>query len=342
MRGQRDGSRAGPVDRRSRTGSRYAASAMARTRVRTPFLGHRASNQVADLGPGESLAGIADAAPAGDGDEPPGTPAEPEGPGHDSPATDPEPPGTHSEPPGEDSPDQTSTLAAIADSVESAAGTVAQAVTQTTASLVRGATDLADGASRRFDERPGANARRQRRAAREPLPVLWQVHPEAVNAQRRDLGLVAVPVDQIRGTAVEGAQRAGDYLPIPRLRGTNWEARYARIRSAVNRMAMLPPIELLKTGDEYWVVDGHNRVAVARELGQIALDASVVELPLPGGARTAPDALIGGYLAEDIRDVRAAGSGRHSRTAGPTADLKSTEQLRREFGHDHPGEGGTT
>ena len=326
---------------------------MARARVRTPFHGHHASNELPDLGPGESEAGLADTAPTGDVQEAPNTAADPVGAGPDSPGTAPEPPGavsepqgtaakppgTAAEPPG-DGPDQASTLSAIADSVESAAETVAQVVTQTTASLVRGATDIAAGASRRFDERPGANARRQRRAAREPLPVLWQVHPEAVNAQRHDLGLVAVPVDQIRGTAVEGAQRAGDYLPIPRLRGANWEARYARIRSAVNRMAMLPPVELLKTGDEYWVVDGHNRVAAARELGQIALDASVVELPLPGGPRPEPSALIGSYLAEDIRDVRAAGSGRHSRTAGPTADLKSTEQLRREFGHDHPEGGG--
>ena len=242
----------------------------------------------------------------------------------------------------QDVPEGTSTLAAIAESVESAAETVAQAVTQTTASLVRGATDLAAGASRRFDERPGANARRQRRAARESLPVLWQVHPEAVNAPRHDLGLVTVPVDQITGTAVEGGQRAGDFRPIPQLRGANWEARYGRIRSAANRLAMLPPVELLKTGDEYWVLDGHNRVAVARELGQIALDASVVELQLPGGPRPATSALIGNFLADDIRDVRAAGSGRHSRTAGPTADLESTEQLRRALGHDHSGESGAS
>ncbi|MEA2621331.1 MAG: hypothetical protein QOH61_241 [Chloroflexota bacterium] len=225
-----------------------------------------------------------------------------------------------------------SALAVLADRAESAAESVAQAVSQPIASLVRGAEQLAAGAARRFDDRPGARARRLDRDARHPLPVLWHEHPEALNAPRRDLGLLTVPIDQVRGTAVEGAQRGGDFRPIKDLRGANWQDRWRRVKSAMNTMVALPPVDLLKTGDEYWVVDGHNRVAAAKYLGQDALDASVVELPLPGAPRSelAPDG-VGRYLADSMREVRAAGEGRLSRTAGPASDLASTEVLRRAY-----------
>jgi hypothetical protein len=167
--------------------------------------------------------------------------------------------------------------------------------------------------------------------AKQPLPVLWDEHPEAANAARRDLGLLTVPVDQIVGTAVEGAQRGGDFKPIPRLRGRNWEGRWQRIRRAIGRLEPLPPVDLLRTGDEYWVVDGHNRVAAALELDQLAIDANVVELLLPGEKRAEIPAGVGMYLSDDIRDLRAAGEGRHSRTAQQPVDLEDTEFDRRRF-----------
>jgi hypothetical protein len=43
---------------------------------------------------------------------------------------------------------------------------------------------------------------------------------------------------------------------------------------------MLPPVQLLRAGGDYWVVDGHNRVALARERGQLWIDADVTELDL--------------------------------------------------------------
>jgi hypothetical protein len=44
--------------------------------------------------------------------------------------------------------------------------------------------------------------------------------------------------------------------------------------------APLPPIQLLRAGGDYWVVDGHNRVALAKERGQLWIDAEITELDL--------------------------------------------------------------
>ena len=43
----------------------------------------------------------------------------------------------------------------------------------------------------------------------------------------------------------------------------------------------LPAIEVYALGEEYYVVDGHHRVAAARALGQLYLDALVHEFLLP-------------------------------------------------------------
>jgi hypothetical protein len=42
----------------------------------------------------------------------------------------------------------------------------------------------------------------------------------------------------------------------------------------------LPPIQLLRADGDYWVLDGHNRVALARERGQLWIDADITEVDL--------------------------------------------------------------
>jgi hypothetical protein len=159
-----------------------------------------------------------------------------------------------------------------------------------------------------------------RRLGREPLPNLFEVHPGARMAPRREVGLRTIPVDEIRGTAVEGpAQRGSDFLPLPAFRGKNWSARWRRIRDALERMAVLPPIEVLSTPDGYWVVDGHNRVAAALYNGQVEIDALVTAVRLPGEAPelTPEDGSIESLQAmlADSADGRAAGSGMLTRGA---------------------------
>lgn len=173
------------------------------------------------------------------------------------------------------------------------------------------------------ERRPGqGNARlrafRKRRGT--PLENLYDLHPEARVAARRDLGLLTIPVSRIRGTAVEGpAQRGGDFLPLPALRSANWEGRWQRLRQAQDRLAILPPIDVLQTPEGYWVVDGHNRVALALYGNQDDIDASVTHLHLPGTQGHDVHAGSIATVLDDGRQIRAAGQGRLSRGASARA-----------------------
>ena len=40
----------------------------------------------------------------------------------------------------------------------------------------------------------------------------------------------------------------------------------------------LPPVELYKIGEVYFVKDGNHRVSVARERGQVYIDAYVIQI----------------------------------------------------------------
>jgi ParB-like chromosome segregation protein Spo0J len=57
--------------------------------------------------------------------------------------------------------------------------------------------------------------------------------------------------------------------------------------SAARDQAILPPVQLVRAGGEYWVVDGHNRVALARQVGQLWIDADITELDV--GSHSAAD-----------------------------------------------------
>lgn len=141
--------------------------------------------------------------------------------------------------------------------------------------------------------------RRLRRLARDPLPNLYELYPDSRLATPHELGFRFVPVEEIRGTAVAGAaQRGGDFLPLKPFRGENWEARWQRIRWAGDTMQPLPPVDLIKYDGDYWVVDGHNRVAATLYANGTGLDAMVTELvPLDGQTSERPRNLLA-YFGE--------------------------------------------
>jgi hypothetical protein len=165
-------------------------------------------------------------------------------------------------------------------------------------------------------ELPGSRVRRVRRLGSVPLPSLYALFPEARRARPVEIGLRTLDVTEIKGTAVGGGdQRGGDFLPLKPFRGPNWRARWQRLRRAQDRLVDLPPIDVVKYDGGYWVIDGHNRVALALYEGQVAVDASVIELVPPGARRTEPI----GTLASEVEGSRAV----RGRVVGTTAGASS-------------------
>ena len=182
-----------------------------------------------------------------------------------------------------------------------------------------------DGVERTWRERPGARVRRVRRMGQQPLPFLHDIHPEARTARPVDVGLRTIDVDRIAGTAVGGgAQRGGDFLPLKPFRGGNWTGRWQRLRKAQDRLVILPPIDVVKFGDRYWVDDGHNRVGLALYGGQTAIDADVTELVPLGRHSTEPIGSLASSVAAS-QALRTAASGQRPSDALTNEDAVGTD-----------------
>jgi hypothetical protein len=88
------------------------------------------------------------------------------------------------------------------------------------------------------------------------------------------LGHVTVPVKHIIGS--EGRYSDFDRRFLPR--SENLEERWRHVERAMQRAVDLPPVDLYKISDVYFVRDGNHRVSVARRLGQRHIDAYVTEM----------------------------------------------------------------
>jgi len=88
------------------------------------------------------------------------------------------------------------------------------------------------------------------------------------------LGRQAVPLDHIIGS--EGRYTDFDRRFLPR--ATVEPQRWGSIDRAMLKAVELPPVELYKIGDTYFVRDGHHRISVARQRGRAFIDAFVTEL----------------------------------------------------------------
>jgi hypothetical protein len=88
-------------------------------------------------------------------------------------------------------------------------------------------------------------------------------------------GLQDVPLSQIKGSVGRYRDFTRDFLP----RSNKMAERWSRVYAKANSMEGLPPVELYKVGDVYFVRDGNHRVSVARQLHAKTIEAHVTELP---------------------------------------------------------------
>jgi hypothetical protein len=86
-------------------------------------------------------------------------------------------------------------------------------------------------------------------------------------------GVKTVRVDQIAGSLNRYHEFDRVFLPASDKLAERWQ----RVNRAFYEEISLPPVVLYKVGQVYFVVDGHHRVSVAREQGQIYIEAEVRE-----------------------------------------------------------------
>src|ERR687893_1819050 len=103
------------------------------------------------------------------------------------------------------------------------------------------------------------------------------VRRELAAYNRRYRGRKVVEVDEIVGSVGRWRDFDRSFLPARASVGDRWK----RIDRAFQRDEDLPPVELYKLGDAYFVVDGHHRVSVARFHGAEWMDAEVTEFHVP-------------------------------------------------------------
>lgn len=94
-------------------------------------------------------------------------------------------------------------------------------------------------------------------------------------------GLHQVPLDEIIGSVGRYNDFTRTFLPL--VEDDSW--RWRRV-AEMQFNEGLPPIELYKVGDAYFVKDGNHRVSVARQFGATSIEAYVWEYETPvGGIR---------------------------------------------------------
>ncbi|MBW4437777.1 MAG: hypothetical protein KME04_11620 [Pleurocapsa minor GSE-CHR-MK-17-07R] len=88
-------------------------------------------------------------------------------------------------------------------------------------------------------------------------------------------GTQEVELEKIVGSVGRYKDFTRSFLP----KRNTMQERWSRVYAQANGMTGLPPIELYKVGDVYFVRDGNHRVSVARQLGSKVIQAHVTELP---------------------------------------------------------------
>lgn len=133
------------------------------------------------------------------------------------------------------------------------------------------------------------------------LPFEWvrHLHP----AGEHPLGVQPIPVENIIGSVDRYREFDRHYLP----REPHLDERWIGVRAAQLQSQELPPIQVYKVGELYFVKDGNHRVSVARRQGQVYIDAHVIELQVavpPDEHDTLRDLIIKGEYARFLEVTR--------------------------------------
>lgn len=102
--------------------------------------------------------------------------------------------------------------------------------------------------------------------------------------------LEQIPLDRIVGSVNRYVDFTRSFLP----RHASDLRRWAFVRMGVDSATGLPPIEAYKIGEVYFILDGHHRVSVAREMGHDSIQGYVIQVfsHVPISSEDSPDDII--------------------------------------------------
>lgn len=111
----------------------------------------------------------------------------------------------------------------------------------------------------------------------EPNDLLsFQEVQQRLGVQSCGLGrLEAIPLDKIVGSEGRYHDFDREFLPLHSGTVERWE----RLDVAYELMENVPPIDVYKVGDVYFVRDGNHRVSVAKRRGASYIDANIIDCP---------------------------------------------------------------
>jgi len=106
-------------------------------------------------------------------------------------------------------------------------------------------------------------------------PLDYEAAAKAAGVVTRvPLGVRPIRVKRIVGSAGKANKLGPDFLPLgPGPAGANFRAILSKMKAG----EVLPPISVHQIGPRYFVIDGHTRVAAAKQLDMHFLDADVTE-----------------------------------------------------------------
>lgn len=107
-----------------------------------------------------------------------------------------------------------------------------------------------------------------------------------LNGPTKDVELQEIPLKKIVGSVGRYRDFNRAFLPRGHIDPERW--------TRIEKLTALPPIDVFKVGDVYFVRDGNHRVSVARARKQKTIMAHVIEIPVrvPLHPDTSPDDLI--------------------------------------------------
>jgi len=109
------------------------------------------------------------------------------------------------------------------------------------------------------------------RAADQALPIL--THESTDNVDKAETTTRRVVLSQVCGSvsSARGEDFDTNFRPVRK----HLKDRWVRVAQACFQQKVLPPVNLVQIADNYYVVDGHHRVSVAKSLGHDEILANV-------------------------------------------------------------------